>query len=138
MAKVTKKGRSRGSGRFVMLTFDLIGSPAWEGLSTQARAVLIQVAKRYNGSNNGRLAVSVRMLEAECCITKTTAAKAIKKLVEAGFLDVMQQGAFSNKKSMSAEYRLTWFKCDRTGEAASRAWKSRPASETALAIKKPP
>jgi hypothetical protein len=56
MAKILKNGRSKDNGRFLRLTHDILNSPAWEGLSAQARAVLIQIAKRYNGKNNGRLA----------------------------------------------------------------------------------
>lgn len=132
MGKILKSGRSKGSGRFVMLTYDILNSPAWEGLSTQARAVLIQIAKRYNGGNNGALAASVRNLASECRINKDTAAKAVKELLNAGFLELAQAGAFSFKKRHAAEYRLTWLKCDQTGARGSRAWKTKDATQDQL------
>jgi hypothetical protein len=133
MRKMLKNGRTKVKDRFVMLTYDILNSPAWEGLSAQARAVLIQIAKRYNGANNGALAASVRILAAECRINKDTAAKAVKELLDAGFLELAQAGAFSFKKRHAAEYRLTWLKCDQTGARGSRAWKTKDATQDHLA-----
>lgn len=127
-SRILINGRTKVKGRFVMLTYDKLNSPAWEGLSAQARAVLIQIAKRYNGGNNGALAASARDLAAECRINKDTAAKAVKELECAGFLELAQAGAFSFKKRHAAEYRLTWLKCDQTGARASRAWKTKDAT----------
>ncbi len=116
-----------------MLTYDILNSPSWEGLSAQARAVLIQIAKRYNGGNNGALAASVRNLATECRINKDTAGKAVKELLEAGFLELAQAGAFTFKMRHAAEYRLTWLKCDQTGAKGSRAWKIKDATQERLA-----
>jgi Helix-turn-helix domain len=133
MAKMLKNGRNRVKERFVMLTYDILNSPAWEGLSAQARAVLIQIAKRYNGTNNGALSVSVRELERECRINKDTAGKAARALVEAGFLELAQAGSFKYKMRHAAVYRLTWFTCDVTGARGSRAWKVHNATQDQLA-----
>jgi hypothetical protein len=132
MAKILKNGRSKVKDRFVMLTYDILNSPSWEGLSAQARAVLIQIAKRYNGGNNGALAASVRNLATECRINKDTAGKAVKELLDAGFVELAQAGAFSFKKRHAAEYRLTWLKCDQTGARGSRAWKTKDATQADL------
>ncbi len=115
-----------------MLTYDILNSPSWEGLSAQARAVLIQIAKRYNGGNNGALAASVRNLATECRINKDTAGKAVKELLEAGFLELAQAGAFTHKMRHAAEYRLTWLKCNQTGAKGSRAWKTKDATQDQL------
>lgn len=132
MAKMLKNGRTKVKDRFVMLTYDILNSPAWEGLSTQARAVLIQIAKRYNSKNNGALAASVRDLAAECRINKDTVGVAIRALVEAGFLEIVQEGSFKYKKRHAAEYRLTWFQCNQTGARGSRAWKAKDATQAQL------
>ena len=132
MGKMLKNGRNKGGGQFVRLDHDLIMSPAWEGLSTQARAVLVQVAKRYNGRNNGTLAASVRDMATECRINKNTASKALGQLIDAGFLELGQAGAFTFKKRHAGEYRLTWEKCDKTGARGSRAWKAKHASQSEL------
>lgn len=123
MAKTDKTGRSKGSGRFLRLDYDLLTSPAWLSLSPAPRAVLIQVGKRYNGANNGMLAASVRDLADECRINKDTAAKALKTLQDAGFLDLVQAGSFSRKVQHAAEYRLTWERCDRTRQMPTRRFR---------------
>lgn len=132
MSKVTKKGRSKSREQFVMLTHDMLTSPAWESLSAQARAVLIQVAKRHNGRNNGMLGASVRDLALECRINKDTAARALGQLIDAGFLELCQAGSFDFKKRHAAEYRLTWHWCDKTGQKGSRAWKTKNATQEQL------
>lgn len=132
MAKMLKNGRSRVKERFVMLTYDMLTSPVWESLSAQARAVLIQVAKRHNGRNNGTLGASVRDLATECRINKDTAARALGALIDAGFLELCQAGSFDFKKRHAAEYRLTWHWCDKTGQKGSRAWKTKNASQEQL------
>ena len=132
MGRMLRNGRNRGGGQFVRLDHDLIMSPAWEGLSTQARAVLIQVAKRYNGRNNGTLGASVRDMATECRINKNTASKALGELIDAGFLELAQAGSFSFKKRHAAEYRLTWEKCDMTGHRGTRAWKAKNSGQKEL------
>ena len=53
------KGRST-TERFVSLPHWMLQSPAWRSLSPVARGVFIELAAIYNGSNNGRLALSAR------------------------------------------------------------------------------
>lgn len=122
MAKATRKGRSKGERGFLMLTHDLIDSAAWRGLSVPARAVLLQVWRRHDGKNNGRLAASVRDLAEECRLNKDTAARALKELQEAGLLICRTPGGFSLKKRHAAEYALVWERCTVTGEEGKRPW----------------
>jgi hypothetical protein len=121
--KTNHTGRSKGSGQFVMLDFGMLNSSAWGALTPAERSVLICVAKRYSGSNNGRIAAPCRAIAAEAGINKDTVGNALKRLCEHGFLDLMQAGAFSLKVRHAAEYRLTWRGCDRTGAPASRRFK---------------
>jgi hypothetical protein len=46
--------------RYVKLRFWLLNSPAWQSLPPAARALYIDIVKRYNGSNNGRIVMGVR------------------------------------------------------------------------------
>lgn len=105
-----------------MLTHDLMDSAAWRGLTAPARAVLLQVCRRYNGQNNGRLAAAVRDLADECRLNKDTAARALKELQEAGLLICRTPGGFSLKKRHAAEYALVWERCTVTGDAGKRPW----------------
>lgn len=118
-----------------MLPWYLLETSAWRSLSAQARAVYVQLGLRYRGANNGRLALSVRDAAAECRINKTTAARAFSELVERGFIELAQAGAFTFKTRHAAEWRLTALPCDRTGAPAAKTfmrWRPSdpPRSET--------
>jgi hypothetical protein len=55
--------KNKGTGkseRYVSLRYWMLQSPAWQSLPGGARALYIEMAQRYNGSNNGRIPYSVR------------------------------------------------------------------------------
>ena len=52
---MSAKGKGRGrQERYVKLRHWLLNSQAWNSLSGNARALYVELAQRYNGSNNGR------------------------------------------------------------------------------------
>jgi Fic family protein len=127
MSRSRKKGGKGTAGRFVMLTYHMMETEAWRALSAQERAVYLQLYKRFNGSNNGYLALSVRDAAAECNISKDTANKCFAELQAHGFIELVKQGAFAVKDRQASEWRLTHERCDRTGALPSRAfqkWKA--------------
>ena len=50
-----KKGIIESTERFVKLTYPLIESAAWRWLRPISQAVYIELRRRYNGLNNGRI-----------------------------------------------------------------------------------
>lgn len=108
-----------------MLRHDIIKSPAYLALSPAERAVLIQIWQRlsHNGSNNGMIAVGHETLSNECNIARNTTAKAIKRLEEIGFLEIVKKGSFNCKIRHVSEYRLCFMKCIATGELPSDKWR---------------
>ena len=73
----------------------------------------------YNGTNNGRLGLSVRRASERCNIARGTAQRAFVELQDRGFVDCMTKGAFSRKSPHATEWRLTLvdLRCHRrTGE----------------------
>ena len=118
------KGRSIRGPAFLMLRYDMIDSGAWKCLTPAQRCVMIQIARRYNGTNNGFLGASVDNLAAECNIAPNTVTSAIARLIKVGFIERTAEGAFGYKCRHSAEFRLTWQKCDLTGHKASDAFKA--------------
>ena len=75
-ASHNSKGRSKGGGQFVMLTHFMLNSPAWGELTPAARAVYVELSRRYNGRNNGWLALSARDAADRCRVNKDTATRA--------------------------------------------------------------
>ena len=105
-------GKSRtGRKRYVMLRHWLLDSPAWQSLPGNARALYIEMARRYNGSNNGRIPYSAREAAKSLPVSKGTVIRLFKILEERGFIVRTKRGAFSRKTIKEAsEWRLT--ECD--------------------------
>jgi hypothetical protein len=121
------KRRNRNKRRdapHVRLYHVLLDSPAYLSLSCAARAVLIEIWRAFNGTNNGRIGLSVRRASERCKIARGTAARAFVELQESGFIECMTKGAFSRKAPHATEWRLTWWSCDVTGELPSKSFMS--------------
>jgi hypothetical protein len=101
--------------RYFQLHHYMLATDAWRALSAPARAVYVQIGRRFNGSNNGRLSCSVREAADECRLNKDTAARAFKELIDLGFIEETRHGALSRKTRIASEWRLTAFRCDLTG-----------------------
>ncbi|MBM1171227.1 hypothetical protein JQC81_09670 [Microvirga arabica] len=82
------------------------------------------MAAIYNGSNNGRIALSARDAAERARCSKNTAARAFAELTQKGFIDLCSRGHFDRKTPHAAEYRLTLHPCDRTGERSSKRFMS--------------
>jgi hypothetical protein len=95
---------------------------AWRSLTPVCRQLYVEIARRYNGSNNGRIPYSVRQACADLHIGKATASTAFRVLGERGFIVAVQKGAFSWKIRHATEWRLTEFPCDVTNELATKGF----------------
>jgi len=129
MSKTNRTGRSSKAPRHVRLYYWMTDSPAWRDLNGLERAMYAEIAKHYDGSNNGKIWYSVRTAADEFHVGKMTASRAIQRLIDHGFLVQMQKGAFSLKRRHATEWRLTEFPCDITHDIASKdfmRWKPPP------------
>jgi hypothetical protein len=113
--------------RHIRLHHYLLKTSAWLGLSAGARAVYVQIALRYNGSNNGRIAYSVREAAAECRLNKNTVSRTFQELTDGGFIEETRHGALSRKTRVASEWRLTEYRCDLTGSLPSKLFMTRGA-----------
>jgi hypothetical protein len=114
-----RTGRST-TERFVSLPHYMLNSPAWRSLSPVARSVFIELAALYNGSNNGRIAMSNRIAADRVGCSKNTAGRALTELTQKGFVDRVKGGHFDRKTPHAAEYRLTLYNCDVSHERPSK------------------
>lgn len=133
------KGRSKFGPPFIQLYWFMLDSEAWSCLTANARAVYLEVARRYNGQNNGFLALSVRDAAERCRINKDTATRALDELQRLGFLECAVAGGFSRKVRHASEWRLTVARCDRTGARETKAfmrWRSEPPTENNITVLK--
>jgi Helix-turn-helix domain len=112
-----KRGRSKKGPPFVQLFQWVMKSDQWLALSAIEKAAYPQLASRFNGTNNGRLALSARTLAEELHVSKDTAAKALNALVASGLIECSKWSGFNQKaERTSREYRLTCYRCDVTGQ----------------------
>lgn len=123
MASHNRTGRSKRqiSGAFIALPHTLVDSPGYRAATPVARAVHIAVMRRFNGSNNGSIAVPARAVAEELNISRSTAARAILDLVNCGLLRQTKASSFSRKRE-AAEFRLTHLKCHKTGMPPSNEY----------------
>lgn len=122
-AKQNKTGRSTVTRRdFIIVERYMMRSVAWRSLTPLARATYLEICFCYDGCNNGRIAISVRTLGERLGANKSTASRAVRELVDLGFIEIVKRGAFSVKSKLAAEYRLTAFKCNVTGALPSKAF----------------
>jgi hypothetical protein len=115
-----RKGKGKPE-RYVWLRFWLLDSPAWRSLPGNARALYIELARRYNGSNNGRIPYSVREAVQALGIGKSTTTRLLDILEDRGFIVYTKRGAFSLKTVKEAsEWRLTEYDSDAPVAHASK------------------
>ena len=113
-----KKKRTT-SERYVRLTHRMMQTQAWRSLDGVARAIYLELAALYNGRNNGSVGLSVRQAAQAVGVSKATAARAMLLLQDRGFIAAVSKGRFDRSRH-ATEWRLTEFKCDLTGQPASR------------------
>ena len=117
------KNKGATTHRFVRLTLGMMETKAWQSLDGNARAIYVALATIYCGSNNGRIGCSVRQAARTVSVSPATAARSMTRLQERGFIVAMTKGYFKLKRH-ATEWRLTEFRCDVTGQPASRDFES--------------
>lgn len=114
-ARVLKNGRNAGSTAFLMLDHYIFDCAAYRSMRPGPRALLDEMIRRHNGSNNGHIGLGQR--EAAKClnVNKDTVPGYFDALIERGFIAPTRPGGFNMKNPesrRSTEWRLTWLKTD--------------------------
>lgn len=130
--KHSKTGRSsRPLANFLAIERYIMQSSAWRALSVVDRAAYLELGFRYNGANNGRIAISTRQLAEALHISKATASRSLSNLLNKGFIELVKVSSFHYKIRHCPEYRLTAFPCDVTNALPSKAFMRWPHEEKA-------
>lgn len=132
MAKERPDGRSR-TDPFVRLHRGVTGSAAWRSLSCEARAVLIEIWTRHNGSNNGSISFSHREARESLHIGSGRVRRAFGELQDRGFIVARRKASFDWKqgggKGQATEWELTAEPCG--GHPARHLYRSFRKQNTA-------
>ena len=111
-------GRSKGDSKHVRFYEWELASPAFRSLSCNARSLLIEFKRLYNGENNGTLFLSVRRAAELIGVAKNTANNALAELQAHGFIRPTTQGSAHTKVRHATCWRLTEHECN--GEMATK------------------
>jgi len=106
----TKVESGRDSGGFIALPHTVLESPAYLGLSANARSLLLEVALQFNRDNNGRLLLSREHLKKRGWKSNDMIAKGKRELLAAELIFETVKGARPNRASW---YAMTWYKLDK-------------------------
>jgi hypothetical protein len=117
-----KRRRGYDGPNFVQLYRYVLDCPAFVSLSHPARAALIEVTRGYNGANNGRIILAERDLARRLGCHRNTARRALRELIDKGFIEPRIRGAYSVKFRRATEWRLNDRRCDATGKEQSQAF----------------
>lgn len=104
-----RKSKARDGSRFLALPYTVLDSPSYLALGFSARALLLDIARQFNGSNNGKLVICDKALKPRGWNSKDTIYRARAELLNAGLLMETRKGQKPNKASW---YALTWHPLD--------------------------
>lgn len=99
-------GRSKPKKGFVKMDYPIIDHPSFMSLSGNAVKVLVSLIRQFNGHNNGNIVFPTRYFGDQ--MDKNAVNRAIKELVDAGFISVERRSAFTLKVRRAQEYALSW------------------------------
>lgn len=104
-----KNGSKRDSGGFTAITHDVIDSTAYRQLGFASRALLVDLARQYTGTNNGRIVACNKYLNPLGWNSHATVTKALRELQESGLLVQTRLGMRPNR---AAWFALAWYQLD--------------------------
>ena len=97
--KGKKKKYYETGDRFKKLDFATLVSPAWRNLNGNSIKIYLEICRRFNGSNNGKISFGYNEGVAIFGVGKNTVSKALKQLIEFGFLKRSRRGTFFGRKA---------------------------------------
>lgn len=110
MAKSYKQSKAKRDGdRYLALPHVVIDSPSYRALGYPARALLIDIARQYTGSNNGRLVACAKYLKPLGWNSNDTVTRALAQLKESALLIETRMGMRPNR---AAWFALGWYQLD--------------------------
>ena len=103
---------------------------------TGALAVYIDLAMRYNGTNNGDISYSVREGKTRLGINPNTVGKYLKALERYGLIITTQKGSFDFKKRHASTYELTMWDVIGKHKAKKSFMTYKPTEEEKMLLEK--
>lgn len=109
MSRDKRKGSGRDGVRFLALPHTVMDCPAFLALSAPAVRLVLDIARQYVGTNNGRLVACMSAMAKRGWTSNDTLQRARRELEAAGLLLQTRMGARPNK---AAWFAVTWISLD--------------------------
>lgn len=111
-------GRTRSTPRYIKLPHAVFDHPAVQSLTPSAFKVWMHLQRRFNGFNNGSLAMSCRECAQSGGMSKNTVSRALEELRQHGLVVVTMKGQY--RGLLASEFELTHESAD--GQPPSRLY----------------
>lgn len=109
MARNREKTAGRkDTRRFAGIPHVVMEHPDWFKLHPSAICLLMELAKQYNGHNNGDLTAAWSIMHKRGFNSQSTLGNALERLLEYEFIVKTREGRFCNPGKQCALYALTW------------------------------
>ncbi|MBY6203176.1 helix-turn-helix domain-containing protein [Maritalea mobilis] len=114
-----KRGKGHGGAHFVQLPEWVLVTPAWCSLSGNARALYIELKRRYKGSNNGSIRLSHRDAAELLNLHRNSVGRYYRELEDKGFIRMMEGHHLGPSGiGKTARWALDEYKTDTDGKPA--------------------
>lgn len=122
------RANGRGSkSRFAGIPHAVLESDSYKNLGGSAVKLLVELARQFNGYNNGDLTTALSLLRDRGFSSGTTIRKAKDELLNARLIVETRMGIFTNPGGRCALYALTWNPINECpGKDLERAATSKP------------
>ena len=101
---------------------------AYQSLSLGAKALLVELYKRHNGVNNGKIPLSVREVSTILRVGRNRPTALFRELLATGFVRIAHKGSYEQKTRHATTWILTEF--DYNGKDATKEFmKWRPSGD---------
>ena len=102
-SKFSKRGKKKGHyetiEQYKKSPYITLKSKAWRDLNGNSIKIYHEICTRFNGSNNGKISFGYNEGVAIFGMGKNTVSKALKQLIEFGFLKRSRRGTFYGRKA---------------------------------------
>jgi hypothetical protein len=106
MARKRSRGRQdRDPGPFVAIPHLVLDSPGYRACTHTSHSLLLEIARQFNGNNNGKLVITPKYLSPRGWRSNDVITRAKAELLAAGLIFETRKGARPNRASW---YALTW------------------------------
>ena len=82
---------------FIQLRHDLYDSKEWRSLQWYSKLAYLRIKRKYNPNKGEKITVSYREMEDEMC--QATFGKAVKELLNVGFIEITQKGGLYRRRN---------------------------------------